>query len=128
VTICNRTEERAAKLAEELGCRTTSWAMRASMIPDIFINCTPVGMHPNVDDTPMIPAGFRPGMVVMDTIYHPENTMFLKLARERECRTVSGVDMFIRQAAIQSQLYTGMEPPVELMKEEVRRKLGPFRT
>ena len=39
--------------------------------------------------------------------------MFLKLARERECRTVSGVDMFLRQAAIQSQLYTGQEPPVE---------------
>ena len=128
VTLCNRTEERATKLAEELGCRTTSWAMRAGLIPDIIINCTPVGMHPDVDDTPMPPAGFRPGMVVMDTVYHPENTMFLKLARERECRTVSGVDMFIRQAAIQSQLYTGMEPPVELMKEVVRRKLGPLRS
>ena len=41
--------------------------------------------------------------------------MFLKLARERECRTVSGVDMFIRQAAIQSKLYTGLEPPREVM-------------
>ncbi len=128
VTLCNRTDERATKLAEELGCRTANWGMRASMIPDILINCTPVGMHPNVDDTPMPPAGFRAGMVVMDTVYHPENTMFLKLARERECRTVSGVDMFIRQAAIQSQLYTGQEPPVELMREVVRRKLGPIRS
>jgi 3-dehydroquinate dehydratase/shikimate dehydrogenase len=128
VTLCNRTDERATKLAEELGCRSTNWGMRASQVLDIAINCTPVGMHPNVDDTPMPPAGFRPGMVVMDTVYHPENTMFLKLARERECRTVSGVDMFIRQAAIQSQLYTGMDPPVELMKEVVRHKLGPFRT
>jgi 3-dehydroquinate dehydratase / shikimate dehydrogenase len=128
VTLCNRTDERATKLAEELGCRTASWGMRASMIPDIYINCTPVGMHPNVDDTPMPPAGFRPGMVVMDTVYHPENTMFLKLARERECRTVSGVDMFIRQASLQSQLYTGMEPPEGLMREVVRRKLGPIRS
>ena len=128
VTLCNRSDERATKLAEELGCRTANWGMRASMLPDIIINCTPVGMHPNVDDTPMPPAGFRPGMIVMDTVYHPENTMFLKLARERECRTVSGVDMFIRQAAIQSQLYTGQEPPVELMKDVVRRKLGPMRS
>lgn len=128
VTIVNRNDERANKLAEELGCRSTNWGMRASMIPDILINCTPVGMHPNVDETPMPPAGFRPGMVVMDTVYHPENTMFLKLARERECRTVSGVDMFVRQAAIQSQLYTGQEPPVDLMREVVRRKLGPLRT
>ena len=128
VTLCNRNDERATKLAEELGCRTASWGMRASMIPDILVNCTPVGMHPNVDDTPMPPAGFRPGMVVMDAVYHPENTMFLKLARERECRTVSGVDMFIRQAALQSQLYTGQAPPVELMKDVVRRKLGPIRS
>jgi 3-dehydroquinate dehydratase/shikimate dehydrogenase len=128
VTICNRTDERATKLAEELGCRTSNWGMRASMIPDIIVNCTPVGMHPQVDDTPMPPAGFRPNMVVMDTVYHPENTMFLKLARERECKTVSGVDMFIRQAAIQSQLYTGLEPPVEAMRDVVRRKLGPIRS
>ena len=128
VTLCNRNDERANKLAEELGCRSASWTMRASMIPDIFINCTPVGMHPNVDDTPMPPAGFRPGMVVMDTVYHPENTMFLKLARERECRTVSGVDMFIRQAAIQSKFYTGQEAPVEMMRDVVRRKLGPIRS
>ena len=98
------------------------------MVPDIVINCTPVGMHPHVDDTPMPPAGFRPGMVVMDTVYHPENTMFLKLARERECRTVSGVDMFIRQASLQSQLYTAQEPPVELMRDVIRRKLGPIRS
>ncbi len=128
VTLCNRNDEKATKLAEELSCRSTSWSMRASMVPDIVINCTPVGMHPNVDDTPMPPAGFRPGMVVMDTVYHPENTMFLKLARERECKTVSGVDMFIRQAALQSQLYTGQEPPVELMRDVVRRKLGPIRS
>jgi 3-dehydroquinate dehydratase/shikimate dehydrogenase len=128
VTLCNRNEEKATKLAEELTCRTANWSMRASMLPDILINCTPVGMHPNVDDTAMPPAGFRPGMVVMDTVYHPENTMLLKLARERECKTVSGVDMFVRQAAIQSNLYTGQEPPVDLMREVVARKLGPIRS
>ena len=127
VTICNRDDEKATKLAEEIGCRSANWSMRASQLPDIVINCTPVGMHPNVDETPMPPAGFRPGMVVMDTVYHPENTMFLKLARERECKIVSGVEMFVRQAAIQSQLYSGQEPPVELMREVVRRKLGPLR-
>ena len=45
--------------------------------------------------------------MVFDTIYHPENTMMLKLARERGCKVVTGVDMFLRQAAIQFQLYTG---------------------
>ena len=41
---------------------------------------TPVGMHPNLDDTPLPAAVFnRAGMVVFDTIYHPENTMLIKL-------------------------------------------------
>lgn len=128
VTITNRHDERAARLAEEVGCRAVPWSSRASLHNvNIVINCTPVGMHPNVDDTPMPPAGFQPGMVVMDTVYHPENTMFLKLARERECRTVTGVDMFVRQAAHQFLLYTGQEAPPDVMREVVRRKLGPIR-
>ncbi len=127
VTICNRTEENAVALAGQVGCRTANWGNRASVLADVVINCTPVGMHPNVDESPMPPAGFRSGTVAMDTVYHPENTMFLKLARDRGCKTISGVDMFIRQAAIQSQLYTGQEAPVEVMREAVRRKLGAAR-
>ena len=99
VTITNRNDEKATKLAQEVGCRTINWGMRAGTLADMLINCTPVGMHPNVDDTPAPPAAFRPGMLVFDTVYHPENTMFLKLASERGCTTVTGVDMFVRQAA-----------------------------
>ncbi len=127
VIVTNRHDERSSRLAEEVGCRSVNWGMRASTHCDILINCTPVGMHPNVDDTPMPPAGFRPGMLVMDTVYHPENTMLLKLARERGATTITGVDMFIKQAAHQCRLYTGKDAPVEVMKSVVRRKLGPIR-
>lgn len=128
VTITNRNEERASTLAEEVGCRTVNWGQRASTICDVIVNCTPVGMHPNVDDTPVPPAAFaRPGMVAFDTVYHPENTMFLKLARERECKTVSGVEMFVLQAAHQFKLYTGQDAPADLMRDVIRRKLGPIR-
>ena len=85
-------------------------------------------MHPNVDDTPLPPAAFsRAGIVVFDTIYHPENTMMLKLARERRPQAVTGVDMFLRQAALQFKLYTGQEAPVEVMGDALKRKLGPLR-
>jgi 3-dehydroquinate dehydratase/shikimate dehydrogenase len=124
VAITNRDDERAARVAAEVGCRHISWAARASTPCDILINGTPVGMHPNVDESPVPPAAFRAGMVVFDTIYHPENTMFLKLARERECRTVSGVDMFVRQAALQFSLFTGRKAPDDLMRQVVARKLG----
>ncbi|QDV33871.1 shikimate dehydrogenase [Tautonia plasticadhaerens] len=124
VALVNRDDERAARVASEVGCRYTSWAARASTPCDILINGTPVGMHPNLDDSPVPPAAFRAGMLVFDTIYHPENTMFLKLARERECRTVTGVDMFVRQAALQFKLFTGKDAPVEVMRDAVSRELG----
>jgi 3-dehydroquinate dehydratase / shikimate dehydrogenase len=127
VTIANRHDERATALAEEVGCRAVSWAMRASTIADILVNCTPVGMHPDVDDTPLPPAAFgRSEMIVFDTVYHPENTMMLKLAAERGCKIVTGVEMFVRQAAAQFKLYTGREAPLELMRDVIKRKLGPF--
>lgn len=128
VTITNRHDDRATRLAEEVGCRAITWSVRSSTPADIVINCTPVGMHPNVDDTPMPPGAFnRPNMVVFDTIYHPENTMLLKLARERGCKAVTGVEMFLRQAALQFKLYTGQEAPMDAMREALRRRLSPVR-
>lgn len=128
VTITNRHDERATSLAEQVGCRTVNWGQRASTLAEVIINCTPVGMHPDVDDTPVPPAAFnKPNMVAFDTIYHPENTMFLKLARERGCTVINGVDMFIRQAAEQFKLYTGKDAPTDVMRETLKRKLGPIR-
>jgi len=128
ITITNRHDERATQLAEEIGGRTVNWGQRASTIAEIIINCTPVGMHPNVDDTPVPPAAFqKPNMVAFDTVYHPESTMFLKLAKEREAKTVSGVDMFVHQAAEQFKLYTGKDAPMDAMRDVIKRKLGPIR-
>jgi 3-dehydroquinate dehydratase/shikimate dehydrogenase len=125
VTICGRTDERAAKLAADVGCRSTSWGMRAGTLCDVIINCTPVGMHPEVDVAPVPAAAFKQGMVAFDTVYRPESTLFLKMARDHRCATVSGVDMFVRQAALQFELYTGQTAPIDLMRQVVKRKLGP---
>lgn len=128
VTITNRHDERATDLAQEVGCRTVSWGQRANTLCDVIINCTPVGMHPHVDDTPVPPGVFqREHMIAFDTVYHPEHTMFLKLGRERGAKTVSGVDMFVNQAAQQFQLYTGKDAPEDVMRAVLSRKLGPIR-
>ena len=80
------------------------------------------------DDTPLPASTFnRAGMVVFDTIYHPENTMLIKLARERGCQTVTGVDMFLRQAAVQFKLYTGQDAPIDVMVVALKHKLSPLR-
>jgi 3-dehydroquinate dehydratase / shikimate dehydrogenase len=128
LTITSRHDERATSLAEEVGCRMVTWSQRATSIADVIVNCTPVGMHPHLDDTPLPPAAFpRPGIVVFDTVYHPENTMLLKLARERQAVTITGVDMFLRQAAHQFKIYTEKEAPLDVMAAALKRKLGPLR-
>jgi 3-dehydroquinate dehydratase / shikimate dehydrogenase len=125
VTIANRTPERAHKLAEEVGCRTLDWGGRHSVICDTLVNCTSVGMHPNVDESPMHPSFLKPGLTVFESVYTPEQTLLVKEARSRGCHVITGVDMFVRQAALQFRLFTGQEPPLEVMQKVVRRALSP---
>jgi 3-dehydroquinate dehydratase/shikimate dehydrogenase len=127
LTIANRSHARATELAEKLGCQHVLWENRGAQYADILINCTPVGMHPNVDDTPFADNWLRDGTLVFDTIYNPENTLLLKQAKQRECLTASGLEMFIRQAAAQFELFTGQPAPLEQMREALRRELSPVR-
>jgi 3-dehydroquinate dehydratase/shikimate dehydrogenase len=60
-------------------------------------------------------------MVVFDTVYNPENTLLVKEARAAGCRTVTGVEMFVRQAAIQFRIWNGVEPPHQVMRDALKR-------
>ncbi len=125
VTVTNRSPERGEKLAQELDCKFVEWNARHSVICDTIINCTSVGMHPNLDETPIHHSFLKSGMMVFDTIYTPETTMLVREARERGCHVLTGVDMFIRQAAMQFELFTGKPPPIEYMTKVIRRALAP---
>jgi shikimate dehydrogenase len=90
---------------------------------DVIINCTPVGMHPN-EEASIIPAElFRDGQAVFDVVYNPINTKLLREAKSRGLIAVSGVEMFINQAALQFELFTGETAPVEEMRRVVLEKL-----
>ncbi len=127
VTVSGRTRQRASALAEELGCQDVSWENRGAQFADILVNCTPVGMHPHVDDSPFEPQWLGDSTLVFDTVYNPENTMLLKQAKERGCPTVSGVEMFIRQAALQYETFTGRMAPMDLMRDTLRRGISAVR-
>ncbi len=120
LVVCGRTSARAKALAEELHCRHVTWENRGSEFADILINCTPVGMYPNMDETPFHENWLRDGMIVFDTIYTPENTLLIKHAKTRGCATVSGVEMFIRQAAAQFERFTGKSAPLDTLRETLR--------
>jgi 3-dehydroquinate dehydratase/shikimate dehydrogenase len=125
ITISGRTEEKARKLAEEVGCRQVDWAGRHSVNSDVVVNCTPVGMHPNVDESPLHHSFFKPGLIVFDTVYTPETTLLVKEARHRNCHVITGVDLFVRQAALQFRLFTGKDAPMDLLRSVVKRALSP---
>lgn len=126
VTICNRTAKRADELAQELNCRSCTWENRGSVHADILINGTPIGMHPNVNESPFESYWFRDGMLVFDTIYNPENTLLLKEAREHHCRTASGLEMFVQQAALQYERFTNQPAPHESMIRALRHGMSPL--
>jgi 3-dehydroquinate dehydratase / shikimate dehydrogenase len=126
-TIASRTRSRAQILAESFGGRCVEWAARHVADTDIVVNCTPIGMHPNVDESPVNKSHLKPSMIVFDTVYNPESTLLLKEARSHGCRVTTGVEMFIRQAALQYLLFTGKEAPEALMRETLKRAIGPVR-
>ncbi len=124
LTITNRSRERGENLATDLGCAYCTWENRGSGRYDILINGTSLGMHPNVNETPYAQNFLQDDMLVFDTVYNPENTLLIKQARERRCKTVSGIEMFVRQAAAQYRLFTGQEAPLEDMRMTLRKGIS----
>ena len=112
-------------LAEEVHCKAVDWQGRHNVRCEVLINCTPVGMHPNVDESPYDKNHLRSGMVVFDMVYNPENTLLIKEARAQGCTVVTGVEMFVRQAVLQFKLFTGDDAPWELMRDTLKRAIGP---
>jgi 3-dehydroquinate dehydratase/shikimate dehydrogenase len=126
-TIASRTRSRAQYLADQFGGRCVEWQARHIADIDVVVNCTPIGMHPNVDESPFNKSHLKPATVVFDTVYNPESTLLLKEARSHGCRVATGVEMFIRQAALQYLLFTGGEAPEQLMRETLKRAIGPVK-
>jgi 3-dehydroquinate dehydratase/shikimate dehydrogenase len=126
IWIVGRAPDRTEKLAAEVHGKAVEWAARHNIDCGIAVNCTPIGMHPNLDESPLHAGFLKPGMVVFDTVYNPEQTLLIKEAKARGCQTVTGVEMFVRQAAMQFTLFTGMDADVETMREILRRALSPL--
>lgn len=123
VYILNRSIEKARSLAAGLQAEAHPLSHFPELSCDIVINTTSVGMHPDTEALP-IPAGqLNRRMTVMDIIYNPLQTRLLKAARAAGAQTIDGVSMFVYQGAVQFELWTGMEAPVDLMKKTVHEAL-----
>jgi 3-dehydroquinate dehydratase/shikimate dehydrogenase len=66
-------------------------------------------------------------MAVFDTVYNPENTLLIKHAKRAQCRIITGIDMFVRQAAYQYKLFTGRDAPSQLMRKTIKEATNPVK-
>jgi 3-dehydroquinate dehydratase/shikimate dehydrogenase len=82
---------------------------------DIIIQTTPVGTFPNVDDDPFELYHFKGHETVMDLIYNPNLTAFLKRAKKAGCQVLNGFDMLVRQAKYQYQYFFDRDFPEQLI-------------
>ena len=109
-------KERGESLAKELGCDLVQAREAGTRSIDILINCSPVGMSPNVNETPFLARDLKEGMVVFDSVYNPLETKLLREAKTAGCKVIPGIELFINQAALQFELWTGQTAPIEIMR------------
>jgi 3-dehydroquinate dehydratase / shikimate dehydrogenase len=108
VFVATRKQEQATQLARDLGCSVAPSELQAI---DTVINCTPVGMEGGNDEQgnplkTLFPSlALNPSMTVIDTVYIPKETPFIKLAREIGCTTITGDEMFRLQAVAQQAIW-----------------------
>lgn len=134
IFICNRTEQKAHDLAAEINAKVSpcseviamdSVRIKAAVRQaDVLINTTSVGMHPDEDRIPIDSNLIPGGLIVSDIVYTPARTQLLKVAGEKGCKVVPGIGMLVNQGAEAFRMWTGAEPPVDVMYDVVRALKG----
>jgi 3-dehydroquinate dehydratase/shikimate dehydrogenase len=124
VTIHARNQSRAGDVAALAGGAIGPWPPEAGTW-DLLVNTTPIGMHPQVGETP-VPAVDLTGRLVYDLVYNPGVTRLLQEAARAGCRTIGGLDMLIAQARAQFEWWTGIRPPEAVMRDAAVSRLVEF--
>ena len=130
ITILNRTIDRAASLAVDMEKITGKQVIPAPLDPvsvkkafddaGLVVNTTSLGMHPNPDNSPLIDENaIRPDLVLYDTVFNPLDTMLMKQFKARGANAYGGLDMLVFQGARSFEIWTGTEPPTDVMKQAV---------
>lgn len=131
VAIVNRTTSRAIALVNHLraaagidGISIMTLNEAAGWGMSLIVNCTSVGLHPNVGQSPWIDSvPFPVGLTVYDMVYRPANTALMRQCVDHQGRAIGGLGMLARQGAIAFELWTGVEPPIDLMQSVLRDAL-----
>ena len=124
VTVYARSAVKAREVA------MTASAVAAEMPPDpdswdVLVNCTPVGMYPKNNETPL-KASLLTGSHVYDLVYNPTVTRLMREATSAGCQAIGGLEMLVAQAQEQFAWWTGTKPPSGVMREAALKRLAEF--
>ncbi|MDN5202221.1 shikimate dehydrogenase [Fulvivirgaceae bacterium BMA10] len=128
--VVNRSQERGMELVDLMNSKTNakaefiSWngAYRIPGETDILVNATSIGLYPDTTSLPDIDyEGLSASTLVCDVIPNPPETIFLKEARKRGCKTLNGLGMLVYQGTIGFKMWTGTEASPDVMKEALAR-------
>ena len=130
ITISGRNEKHIANLANDLKKKYSDVdyilldrldSTNTEMFT-VIINTTPVGMEPNVHETPIERELLHEGQFVFDIVYKPDETRLLQEAAKKGCKIIKGFEMLLAQGALQFKLWTGHDAPVDEMRKAVVRQ------
>ncbi len=94
---------------------------------DLVVNTTPVGMYPNVEQSPVDDAAMqvlKEGAIAYDLIYTPNPTQFLRQAKQQGAITIDGLEMLVQQGVAAFKIWIGQTPPVDIMRQSLQQQLG----
>ena len=127
VTLTNRTKQKAIDLVSELNAQdkikiidyTTESLKQELQDTYLIVNTTSIGMHPYQDASPIPKELLKPTHIIFDAVYNPLETKLIQDAKEKGCKTISGVNMLVHQGAQSLRIWLGIEPPIQSMKDAV---------
>jgi len=125
LVILNRTVEKAEKLAKLVNAEDFGGLEKLPIVSsvDILINTTSVGMWPETNESIVPKELLHDRLTVFDVVYNPKETRLLTEAREKGCAIVYGYKMLLYQAAMQFELFTGWQAPLQVMERALTEAL-----
>lgn len=101
-----------------------TWDKLPQFLPDVdlLVNTTPIGMYPNINETPIdvnLMSKLRVKTIVYDLIYTPKPTEFLKLAQNQGAIAIDGLEMLVQQGAKALELWLNQSIPIDIMRQAI---------
>ncbi|MBV8297248.1 MAG: shikimate dehydrogenase [Acidimicrobiia bacterium] len=123
VVVANRTRSRAEEAAALAPGVARAGSPDEADGVDLIVNATPLGMAGNLS-LPVPTTALGPGQLVVDLVYHPALTPLVEAAHRRGAAAINGLGMLIHQAAHAFRLWTGEDPPLEVMSAAALAELA----